>query len=99
MNVFYLIDKPIWISSFDIIRDLRKKLDTRKMWHTWTLDPLASGLVLIAVWNYTKLIPYLEKDSKKYEFKIWLDGVSESFDLGTDVQYISEEKKVNSERV
>ncbi len=93
MNAFYLIDKPIWISSFDIIRKLRKKLSIKKMWHTWTLDPLATGLVLVAVWNYTKLIPYLEKDTKEYEFEIWLDWISESFDLWTEVNYISEKDK------
>jgi tRNA pseudouridine55 synthase len=93
MDAFYLIDKPIWISSFDIIRKLRKILQIRKMWHTWTLDPLATWLVLIAVWNYTKLIPYLEKDTKEYKFKIWLDWKSKSFDLWTYVDYISENEK------
>lgn len=93
MNRFYLIDKPLGVTSFDVIRILRKKLNTRKMWHTWTLDPLATGGLLIAVWNYTKLIPYFEKDTKEYEFSVNFDWVSESFDLWTDVQYISEEKQ------
>lgn len=60
------------------------------MWHTWTLDPLATGGLLVAVWNYTKLIPYFEKDTKEYEFSVNFDWVSESFDLWTKIQFISE---------
>lgn len=90
---FYLIDKPLDITSFDVIRKLRKILNTSKMWHTWTLDPLATGGLLIAVWNYTKLIPYFEKDTKEYEFTLSLDWVSESYDLWTPVDYISDKEK------
>lgn len=93
MNKFYLIDKPLDVTSFDVIRILRKKLNTKKMWHTGTLDPLATGGLLIAVWNYTKLIPYFEKDTKEYEFCVNFDWVSESFDLWTEVEFISEEEQ------
>lgn len=78
------------VTSFDVIRILRKKINTSKMWHTWTLDPLATGGLLVAVWNYTKLIPYFEKDSKEYIFSVNFDWVSESFDLWTEVLHISE---------
>lgn len=91
MNRFYLIDKPIWITSFDILRKLKRELWIKKMWHTWTLDPLATGLVLVAVWDYTKLIPFFEKDKKTYEFKINLNWVTPSFDVETEVEYISQE--------
>lgn len=93
MNAFYLINKPLSITSFDVIRKLRKILNTKKMWHTWTLDPLATGALLVAVWNYTKLIPYLEKDKKQYEFTINLDWVSESYDLWTKVIFLEKEKQ------
>lgn len=91
INNFYLIDKPVWITSFDILRNLRKKLNIKKMWHTWTLDPLATGLVLVAIGDYTKLIPYFEKDTKIYEFKINLNWTTPSFDTETEITYISEE--------
>ena len=93
MENFYLIDKEIWISSFDIIRKLRKKISIKKMWHTWTLDPLATGLVLVATGNYTKLIPFLEKDKKTYITTINLDWVSSSYDLAEKIEYLSEEKQ------
>jgi len=93
MNKFYLVDKPIWISSFDIIRNLRKKLNTKKIWHTWTLDPLATWGVILAVNGYTKLIPYLEKDRKTYEFTINIDWITDSFDLAEEVIYLDEIKQ------
>ena len=63
------------------------------MWHTWTLDPLASWAMLLATWNYTKLIPYFEKDTKEYEFKLSLDGTSPSYDTDTEISYISDDEK------
>jgi len=63
------------------------------MWHTWTLDPLATGGMLIALWSYTKLIPYLEKETKEYEFIINLDWTTTSLDLAEKIEYISEEEQ------
>lgn len=96
---FYYIDKPLNISSFYVIRILRKKLNTSKMWHTWTLDPLATGGLLIAVWSYTKLIPYFEKDKKTYEFEVSLDWTTDSYDLWEPVAYLDEnlQKKYKKE--
>jgi len=93
MENFYLIDKEKWISSFDIIRKLRKKINIKKMWHTGTLDPLATGLVLVATGNYTKLIPFLEKDKKTYITTINLNWVTSSFDLAEKIKFLSEEKQ------
>lgn len=87
-----LIDKPIWITSFDVLRKLRKVFSMKKLWHTGTLDPLATGLLLIAFWNYTKLIPYLEKAKKTYEFEISLDWSTPSFDKETEITFLSQEK-------
>lgn len=91
-NNFYLINKPTWISSFDVIRQMRKKLNIKKMGHTGTLDPLATGLMLIATWNYTKLIPYFEKNTKTYIAEISLDGFSPSFDSETKISFLKKER-------
>lgn len=69
---------------------MRKLLNIRKIWHTGTLDPLATGCLLVATWNYTKLIPYFEKDTKEYECSILLDWESDSYDIDTPVRYISQ---------
>jgi hypothetical protein len=47
-NSFYFIDKPLHLSSFDVIRTLRKKIGIKKIGHTGTLDPLATGGLLVA---------------------------------------------------
>lgn len=49
------------------------------------MDPLATGLLLVAFWNYTKLIPYFEKDRKTYEFEISLEGTTPSLDAETEL--------------
>lgn len=98
MDAFFLIDKPLDYSSFDVIRVLRKKTQEKKMGHTWTLDPLASGLLLIATWKYTKLIPFFEKDYKTYEFKVSLDWITDSFDLWEEVKYISDEAQKKAKK-
>jgi tRNA pseudouridine55 synthase len=74
---------------------MRKTLSEKKIGHTGTLDPLATGCLLVATGKYTKLIPYFEKDTKEYTCEILLDGVSDSFDIDTPVDYIS---KSNQER-
>lgn len=83
--MFYLIDKPAGISSFDAIRKLRKILNIRKMWHTGTLDPFATWCLLIATDNSTKLIPLLESSEKEYYCTITLDGTSLSLDTETEI--------------
>ena len=57
------IDKPTWISTFDIIRRLHKTYPKMKMGHCGTLDPLATGLVII----------WTEKDTKQMTNIVWLD--------------------------
>lgn len=60
-----LIDKPTGITSFDVIRRLRRKLNIKKMGHAGTLDPLASGLMIIGVGAGTKkLAEYLKLDKE-----------------------------------
>lgn len=67
-----LIDKPKGITSFDVIRELRKKTGIRKFGHAGTLDPLASGLMLIGVEKGTKKLTELVGLDKVYEAEILL---------------------------
>ncbi|HNX01448.1 MAG TPA: tRNA pseudouridine(55) synthase TruB, partial [Candidatus Cloacimonadota bacterium] len=64
---FLLIDKPEGITSFNVIAELRKITRIRKIGHTGTLDPFASGLLLIAVGNATRFIEFFGDDVKTYE--------------------------------
>lgn len=67
-----LIDKPEGISSFDVIRILRRSRGVRKMGHAGTLDPLASGLLVIGVGEGTKKLSEYLKLPKQYEADIAL---------------------------
>ena len=62
--------KPIGISSFSAIYKIRKKFNIKKLGHAGTLDPNAEGILPIAINKTTKLIPFVNTNSKKYIFKI-----------------------------
>jgi len=79
-NFFLLVDKPAGFTSFDVCAKLRKPLGIKRIGHTGTLDPFATGLLVIAVGKCTKLIPLLEKDVKTYRTKILLGKTSETLD-------------------
>jgi tRNA pseudouridine55 synthase len=65
-----LVDKPVGISSFDVIRRLRKTRGVKKMGHAGTLDPLASGLMIVAEGKATKLLAQFLKLPKTYEAEV-----------------------------
>lgn len=62
-----LVDKPIGITSFDVLRALRKTLRTKSLGHAGTLDPFASGLLVVCAGDYTRFAGYLTDDDKTYE--------------------------------
>jgi tRNA pseudouridine55 synthase len=62
----YIVDKPIGMTSFDVVARARKILGTRRIGHTGTLDPLATGVLVLTVDDSTKLVQFLETDSKNY---------------------------------
>jgi tRNA pseudouridine55 synthase len=76
-----LIDKPKGITSFDVIRILRKKLGYVKMGHAGTLDPLASGLMLVGIGDGTKELSKLIGLQKSYIAEILLGSRTASGDL------------------
>lgn len=66
LHKLLLIDKPIGITSFDVIRRLRKQTGIKKFGHAGTLDPAASGLMLVAYEEGTKQLSRLIKLDKEY---------------------------------
>ncbi|MBA4291398.1 tRNA pseudouridine(55) synthase TruB [bacterium] len=61
-----LVDKPLGISSHGVISRLRKTLGTRRIGHAGTLDPLATGLLVVAVGPATRFLQYLDLEPKTY---------------------------------
>jgi len=80
MKGIILIDKPIGITSFDVIRILRKKLGIKKMGHAGTLDPLASGLMIIGINEGTKKLNEYLKLPKTYIADILLGIITTTGD-------------------
>jgi tRNA pseudouridine55 synthase len=62
----HILNKPLGWTSHDVVAKARKLLGTRKIGHTGTLDPLATGVLVLLSNDSTKLVPYLEKASKDY---------------------------------
>lgn len=91
MDAFFFIDKPTWQTSFQVLRDMRRILWVKKIGHTGTLDPLATWWLLVATGNYTKLISYIEKDSKSYRARVMLDGNSPSYDSDSEISYLDKQ--------
>lgn len=80
-----LIDKPKGITSFDVIRRLRTKLGIRKMGHAGTLDPLASGLMIIGINDGTKKLSDFLKLPKVYEAEILLGRKTTTGDMEGEI--------------
>ena len=76
-----IVDKPKWISSFDVIRVLKRELLEKKIWHSGTLDPLATGLMLIWTWEDTKTLNDLIWLDKSYETIIDFSKKSDTRDM------------------
>mgnify|MGYP005609369311 FL=1 len=80
-----LVNKPKGITSFDVIRQLRKKLGIRKMGHAGTLDPLATGLMIIGVGDGTKKLHDYIKLDKSYVADILLGTETTTGDLEGEI--------------
>lgn len=80
-----LIDKPKGITSFDVIRRLRRELNIKKMGHAGTLDPLASGLMIIGVGEGTKKLSGLIKQDKEYVAEVLLGEKRRSGDMEGEI--------------
>ncbi len=80
LSGFIAIDKPAGISSFDVIRRLRKVTGIRKIGHSGTLDPFATGLLVCCIGSYTRLAKFVESESKIYCATIQLGGRTETGD-------------------
>lgn len=66
MDKILLINKPMGMTSFDVVRECRHFYKEKKVGHTGTLDPNASGLLIVLLGKYTKLVPFSVKNHKHY---------------------------------
>lgn len=79
-NLLY-IDKPAGITSYDVIRKLRKEIPSKRMGHSGTLDPFATGLLVIGVDKGTKELPKLLEGDKVYQAKLCIGRQTDTGDI------------------
>lgn len=80
-----LINKPLQWTSFDVVNKLRYKLKIKKIGHAGTLDPLATGLLIVCVGKMTKRIEEFMGQEKEYTGKFVIGQTTDSHDLETPV--------------
>lgn len=76
-----LLDKPTGPTSHDMVVKVRSLLGLKKVGHTGTLDPIASGLLVVLLGRATKLAPFLPQDPKIYEGSLILGITTDSLDI------------------
>ena len=80
-----LLDKPLTWTSFDVVRKVKNALRPRKIGHAGTLDPLATGLLILCTGQKTKEIDQIQAQEKEYAGTFRLGQTTPSFDLETAV--------------
>lgn len=92
MNGIIVIDKPQGKTSHDIVNIMRKKFATRRVGHTGTLDPLATGVLPICIGNATRAADMLSASDKKYRTTMMLGKRTDTLDIDGEV---TDEKHVS----
>lgn len=80
MNGILNINKSLGLTSFDVVRKIKKIAHTKKVGHTGTLDPEASGVLPICIGGATKFVDYIMKDNKVYRATLRLGIVTDTYD-------------------
>lgn len=87
-----LINKPLDWTSFDVVKKVRNTLRVKKIGHAGTLDPLATGLLILCTGKFTKRIDEIQGQEKEYTGTITIGQTTPSYDLETPV---SEAKEIS----
>lgn len=99
MNKLFVVNKPIFISSNFYLRKIKRKYKTKKAGFSGTLDPFASGCLIVAFGQYTKLFQFLKKTPKSYRTTIWLGAQSSSLDIENIFHIDYKYKKLSTQTI
>ena len=94
MDGFLLVDKAGGMTSHDVVAMARKKLDTKKVGHAGTLDPMATGVLVLGIGIATRLLTYITDGKKSYQGKISLGSATHTDDKEGDVIFTAPENKL-----
>lgn len=81
LNGFIVIDKPVGVTSHDVVAKVRRAIGQKKVGHTGTLDPFATGVLPVAVGEGTKAIQFLDESEKEYRAVLRLGVATDTQDL------------------
>lgn len=99
MDGILLVNKPAGVTSRDVVNKLSKKLGVKKIGHVGTLDPFATGLLVVVVGKGTKIAPFLEKVDKSYIATLKLGVKTDTLDLEGKVIETHDVPELNKEIV
>lgn len=85
-----LINKPLHWTSFDVVRKLRSLIQIKKIGHAGTLDPLATGLLIVCTGKFTKKINEYMAQEKEYTGSITLGAVTPTYDLESEPEQLKD---------
>lgn len=94
-----LIDKPLKWTSFDVIQKIRKIIQVRKVGHAGTLDPLATGLLIVCTGKFTKRINEYMAREKEYTGSFTLGATTPTYDLESVPQNLKSIENITGEQI
>ena len=94
-----LINKPLEWTSFDVVRKIRNTIKIKKVGHAGTLDPLATGLLILCTGKFTKRINEYMAQEKEYTGTFTLGATTPSYDLESEPQDLKDYSSVTPEQL
>ncbi len=85
----YAVYKPLGATSHDVVEEARRALGSKKVGHTGTLDPLATGVLVLATGSHTKLVPFLTGEDKEYIAWISFGATTPTLDAEGPLERVS----------
>jgi tRNA pseudouridine55 synthase len=94
-----LVDKPLEWTSFDVVKKLKYSLNLKKVGHAGTLDPLATGLLILCTGKKTKTIEKFQNQGKEYEGTMVIGQTTPSYDLETQPTPAKDISQINKQQI
>ena len=101
MNGILVVNKSKGVTSRDVVNSVCKILNTKKIGHTGTLDPIATGVLVLCIGKATKLVEILTNDDKEYIATVKLGILTDTLDMDGKILkeekvYVTKEKLINA---
>ena len=99
MHGLLLTDKPEGMTSTDVVRIVKRHVKPAKVGHTGTLDPAASGLLVVMIGAATRALDYLDEFKKRYALKVKLGEETDTHDREGEVMSVADPSGVTLDRI